>query len=63
MFLVAPDTREDEVRAQLLRPAFRNVRELQVRFLPYSALEQHRQSMARFGWGIKPIEVVARNLL
>lgn len=62
MFLVAPDAREEEVRAQLLRPAFRNVRELKVRFLPYGALEEHRESMARFGTGIKPLEAVARTL-
>lgn len=62
MFLVAPDSREDDVRAQLRRPAFRNVAELQVRFLPYSALEQHRESMARFGSGMKPVEAVARHL-
>ena len=63
MFLVAPDARERDVRAQLLRPAFRNVAELRVQFLPYSALEQHRLAMARFGSGIKPVEAVARNLL
>ena len=62
MFLVAPDSRENDVRAQLRRPAFRNVAELQVRFLPYSALEQHRESMARFGSGMKPVEAVARSL-
>jgi hypothetical protein len=49
-------------RAQLLRPAFRNVRELKVKFLPYGALEQHRESMARFGTGIKPLDPVARTL-
>ena len=62
MFLVAPDAREEEVRAQLLRPAFRDVRKLPVRFLPYGALEQHRESMARFGTGLKPLEAVARVL-
>ena len=62
MFLVAPDAREEDVRGQLLRPAFRNVSRLRVRFLPYSALEQHRESMARFGMGIKPLDAVARVL-
>ena len=27
--------------------------------LPYSALEQHREFMARFGSGMKPVEAVA----
>ena len=62
MFLVAPDAREEEVRAQLLRPAFRDVCKLSVRFLPYGGLEQHRESMARFGTGLKPLEAVARML-
>lgn len=62
MFLVAPDAREEEVRAQLLRPAFRDVGKLPVRFLAYGALEQHRESMARFGTGLKPLEAVARVL-
>ena len=33
LFLVAPDAREDDVRQQLARPAFRRVADLSVRFL------------------------------
>ena len=62
LFLVAPDEREGDVRAQLARPAFSRVRELRVRYLPYSELEQHRQAMAKFGQGMKAIEAVARSL-
>jgi len=62
LFLVAPDNREHEVRAQLSRPAFRRISELAVRFLPYSELERHRDAMARFGAGLKAIEAVARTL-
>ncbi|HEU0030045.1 MAG TPA: type II restriction endonuclease [Kofleriaceae bacterium] len=62
LFLVAPDDREDEVRAQLTRPAFRAVSNLAVRFLPYSELETHRDAMARFGAGLKAIEAIARTL-
>ena len=62
LFLVAPDDREDEVRSQLTRPAFRRVSDLEVRFLPYSELERHRDAMARFGAGLKAIEAVARTL-
>jgi type II restriction enzyme len=62
LFLVAPDDREDDVRVQLARPAFSRIRDLQVRFLPYSELEMHRHSMARFGQGLKAIEAVARAL-
>ena len=63
LFLVAPDDREDEVRAQLVRPAFSRVADLEVRFLPYGELERHRETMARFGHGMKAIEAVARRLV
>ena len=63
LFLVAPDDRETEVRDQLLRPAFRSVANLRVRFLPYSELQRHREAMARFGHGLKAIEAVAKVLI
>ena len=62
LFLVAPDNREADVRAQLQRPAFQGVARLHVRFLPYSELEHHREVMARFGTGLKAVEAVARIL-
>ncbi len=63
LFLVAPDDREEEVRAQLRRPAFSRVADLGVRYLPYAELEKHRESIARFGSGLKPIEAIARTLI
>lgn len=63
MFLVAPNGREDEVRAQLTRPAFSRVADLQVRYLPYGELESHRESIARFGTGMKAINAIARILV
>jgi type II restriction enzyme len=63
LFLVAPDEREEEVRTQLHRPAFSRVRDLRVRFLPYSQLADHRQAMARFGSGMKAVEAVSRHLV
>jgi type II restriction enzyme len=62
LLLVAPDDREGEVRSQLARPAFRRVADLGVRYLPYSELEQHRESIARFGEGLKAIDAIARIL-
>jgi type II restriction enzyme len=62
LFLVAPDDRENEVRTQLGRPAFRRVLDLNVRYLPYGELERHRESMSRFGEGLKAIDAVARSL-
>ncbi len=62
LFLVAPDDREDEVRAQVKRPAFRDIAAMNVRFLPYSELERNREAMARFGEGLKAILAVARTI-
>jgi type II restriction enzyme len=62
LFLVAPDAREDEVRAQIRRPAFRRVADLRVRYLPYGELERNRDAMGRFGQGLKAVEAVARVL-
>ena len=62
LYLVAPDAREGDVRAQLARPAFQRIGELAVRFIPYGALAEHRSTMARFGSGIKALEAIARAL-
>lgn len=62
LFLVAPDGRESEVRAQLRRPAFSRIGDLSVRYLAYGELERHRESIARFGTGMKGIAAIARSL-
>jgi len=63
MFLVAPDNREEEVRAQLNRPAFQRVSDLQMRYLPYGELGKHRESIARFGEGLKAIHAISKTLV
>jgi type II restriction enzyme len=62
LYLVAPDTREEEVRAQLRRPAFSRVADLHVRYLPYGELARNREAIARFGHGLHPIEQLSRDL-
>ena len=62
LFLVAPDARESDVRAQLRRPAFSRISELNLRFLPYGELDRNRESIARFGSGMKGIDAIARRL-
>ena len=62
LYLVAPDAREHEVRAQLRRPAFSRVQDLGVRYLPYGELERHRAAIVRFGTGLKGIEALSRPL-
>ena len=62
LYLVAPDDREKEVRAQLQRPAFRGIANLQMKFLSYGELSKHRDAIARFGEGLRPVEAIARSL-
>jgi len=62
LFLVAPDDREEEVRAQLARPAFRRVGNLAVQYVPYSELDKNRAAIARFGTGLKGVQAIARTL-
>ncbi len=63
LFLVAPDEREDDVRKQLMRPAFRQIADLHVRYLSYSELSKNREQIARFGTGLKPINAITRDLI
>ncbi len=62
LFLVAPDAREEDVRAQLRRPAFSRVSDLDLSYLPYGELERNREAIARFGTGLKAIKAIARRL-
>jgi type II restriction enzyme len=62
LFLVAPDSRRDEVAQQLRRPAFSRVSELGIRYLSYGQLVEHQHAMARFGSGIKPLLEISQVL-
>lgn len=62
LFLVAPDKREADVRSQIARPAFSRIADLSIRYLPYSALEQHREAIARFGTGMAALEKISHRL-
>ena len=62
LFLVAPDAREAEVRAQLRRPAFSRVADLEIHYLPYGEIERHREAIARFGSDLKAIRSIAHRL-
>ena len=63
LFLVAPDSRREDVRQQLARPAFSRVRELGIRFIAYGDLERERAAMSRFGSGIKPLREISSALV
>ncbi|WP_246125789.1 hypothetical protein [Geobacter argillaceus] len=48
-FLVAPDTREKEVLAQLKRPSFRNSSCIGLKYILFSDLEEHCRGLCKFG--------------
>jgi type II restriction enzyme len=50
MFLVAPDNRK-------------GVSDLQIRYLSYRELEKHRESIARFGEGLKAFHSISKILM
>ena len=62
LFLVAPDSREKDVRAQLARPAFSGIVDLNVRYIPYSELKAHKEAIGRFGSGMKPVHALSKAL-
>lgn len=62
LYLVAPDKREADVRAQIGRPAFSRIADLKLRYLPYGELERHREAAARFGSGLSVIERLSHPL-
>lgn len=63
LFLVAPDSRENDIRGQLKRPAFSRITDLNMAWLPYSELEKHRDAIMRFGSGMKAIKEISHALL
>lgn len=62
LFLVAPGSREADVRAQISRPAFSRIADLDISYLPYAELEVHREQIARFGSGLKAIRAISKPL-
>lgn len=62
LFLVAPDSREKDVRAQLVRPAFASVAELNVRYIAYSDLQTNKEAIMRFGSGMKAVHALSKAL-
>ncbi len=59
LYLVAPDGREGEVRAQLARPSFRGLT-LRPALLPFSDLEAHCEALCRFGATPEAIAKIAK---
>jgi len=61
-FLVAPNSREKEIIAQLKRPSFRNLSCLSLRYILFSDLKQDCKSICRFGDDYKILLKVAKGI-
>ena len=61
LYLVAPDKRENEVMAQLARPAFRNdLNNLSLAYLPFGDLSDHCDSLCKLGDDHTILQKIAR---
>jgi type II restriction enzyme len=62
IYLVAPDKRELEVHAQISRPSFQLIKNLNVRYLGYGNLISHKDSIIKFGESLKALERISTAL-
>lgn len=61
-YLVAPSKREKEIRAQLLRPAFRQGTNLAISYILFSELRCHCDAMCKFGSGLDVLDKIAQSV-
>ena len=59
LYLVAPDEREGEVRAQLVRPTFRELVNKPA-LIKFSDIETHCEALCRFGHGFEAVHKIAK---
>ncbi len=62
IFIVAPSARREEVFTQWRRPAFAQLSQVEVRYLPYQQLHDHSKAIVRFGQGLKPMLELSERL-
>ena len=60
-YIVAPDSREQEVLAQLSRPSFRQeAGDVPVLYIPFGLLDQHCEALCMFGSDLHVLRKIAR---
>jgi type II restriction enzyme len=59
-FLVAPDSREKEIVAQLKRPSFKNLTCINLRYMLFSDLKEHCNGICKFGEDYKILMKIAK---
>lgn len=61
-FLVAPDTREKEIIAQLKRPSFNNISCMSLRYILFSELKEHCHGLCKFGEDYRILFKIAKGI-
>ncbi|MFX3659155.1 MAG: hypothetical protein ACE3JN_03575, partial [Ectobacillus sp.] len=59
LYLVAPDKREKEIKAQLLRPSFQHDRMCSISYILFSDLRCHCDGMCKFGANASVVDKIA----
>lgn len=59
LYLVAPDKREKEIKAQLLRPAFNHASQLPMSYILFSDLRCDCDAMCKFGTGLNVLDKIS----
>ncbi|WP_096224653.1 hypothetical protein [Geobacillus sp. FJAT-46040] len=61
-YLVAPDKREKEIKAQLLRPSIRHSNACKISYILFSELRCDCDAMCKFGTDIGVLDKISRNV-
>jgi type II restriction enzyme len=62
LFLVAPDERETQIFEQLARPCFLGLGAVDVKYIPYSAIDKNRDAILKFGDGLKAMDTISKSV-
>lgn len=61
LYLVVPDSRENDVRLQLSRPAIK-INNIPIKYIVFSELSQHCDALCKFGDSHKVMEKIAKTV-
>jgi type II restriction enzyme len=61
-YLIAPDKREKEIKAQLIRPSFQHTKHLNISYILFSQLRCDCDAMCKFGSDVNVLGNIAKNV-
>ena len=63
LYLVAPDKREREIKAQLLRPSFHDLQSLQISYILFKELQCNCDAMCKFGTDQTVLQKICKSVV